>query len=200
LKQIVLQTVLLLAVGGMLNGCVDEDVQAGQSGDTQKPVIEDVDLESPDNQETDLERLSRIQDRLRKVGLAEYAVIFGQDSQSNCHMVAVDYAMFDEFSDDAAACMIVQAMLTQSMQKNHLVQQVDQQGQSLLGREILEVDFKTGQYLARAGFDADGFSEWFQAASDLALPQAAEITDSQRKSRFKKGYQEMMAQTKKNEE
>ena len=187
----------------MLTGCADDDGQVTVQTDigyaaSVLPAELSVDNRpvQAGRQETDMDRLSRIQDRLRKVGLAEHAVIFGGEEQNNDSMVAIDYALFDQLSDDAVACMVAEAMLRQKS-----LRKVPQLPSSPLISELSEsdisdIDFKAGLYLARAGFSSAGFTEWLEAEKHLPVPEGTmlQITDSQRSIWFMNGYRRFKAE------
>ena len=200
-RHLVKTLFLMLAVSLTLAGCADKEAKAGQranSGRNSATVkAEDPKPDILTHEETDLDRLSRIQDRLRKAGLAGYAVIFGSVEQSNHSMVAIDYALFDLLGDDAVACMIIEAILYQSMSESRISQQANRQSRKISESDILEIDFKAGAYLAKAGFSSDGFDEWLEAKKDseILTDTAWEIVDSRRSMWFMNGYRKISAQT-----
>ena len=150
-----------------------------------------------DKEETDLERLSRIQNRLNKTGLADHAVVFAQSQNSNNFIVSIDFILFDRLSDSAVACMILESMFYQPVQYNDTRGPMN--NRSLPGSDLdtLEIDFKVGQHIAKSGFSSQGFQQWLNEKKIFEHSGTQQqVTESKRIMQFMKGYQSVAKNTK----
>ena len=193
---------LLLCACLLLAGCRDKPVQTslkvgpGPNSKKEQAESKSGNLKSVSGQlskdEIDVDRLSRIQDSLQKAGLAGYAVVFGGVDQG-AFMVSIDYSLFDRLSDDAVACMIVDAI----HQKHRIARQNDLRSETAMQSQIIQapdmvaIDIKSGRYIAKTGFSSAGFEEWLQEQKMLMSPENTlqPISDVQRNMYFMKGYQ-----------
>ena len=134
----------------------------------------------------DLERLSRLTDRINRACRRSYVVVLGGDnSAAGGGVVSVDYAAFDKLSDDGAAVLIVEAIAAGSRS----ISQMQMQTQVNIEREILESDEAVGGYVARAGFSSDGFTEWLGARTlSAGNRQQNSVPEKVRIAAFMRGY------------
>ena len=181
-------SVLLSVIVAVVMGLFIMALSGGNSSDSSLPAIAASGTEeaAPKPQyANDVDRLSRLSERLSRASGRWYSTVLGGSSQpAGGGLVSVDYALFDRLSDDGAAVLIAEAVFNArraSLANSSKPASVDSQ------RQILQADESVGRCMAKAGFKQDGFGEWLKAR-DLYSTQQDEPPKSMRSSAFMRGY------------
>ena len=132
----------------------------------------------------DIERLSRLTDRINRACRGSYVIVLGGDNlAAGGGVISVDYAVFDKLSDDGAAVLIAEAIAAGSRSISQMQTQVN------IEREILKSDEAVGRYVTRAGFSSDGFTEWLGARTlSAGNRQQNSVPEKVRIAAFMRGY------------
>jgi hypothetical protein len=132
----------------------------------------------------DLDRLGRLTDRINRACRTKHVVVLGgPDSAASNGPVSVDYALFDKLTDDGAAVLIAEAVVSRS-KSLPLAQTLED-----APRLMLEVDESVGRYVGKAGFGPTGFAEWLTAKSAWGAGlQQNNLPESTRIAAFMRGY------------
>jgi hypothetical protein len=151
----------------------------------ENPVPKELPSSNPDSLKyaNDLDRLSKLSDRINQVCRTSHVVVLGDDSVSAGGAIGVDYGLFDRLSDDGVAVLIAEAMAAKAKTLPH------RQSKANAQRFVLQIDEAAGRYVAKAGFALDGFAEWLRAkkATATGLEQNG-LPDSTRIGAFMRGY------------
>lgn len=132
----------------------------------------------------DLERLSRITERMNRALRAPHVVTLGgAGSVLGGGPVGVDYAMFDKLSDDGVAVLVAQAIAARSKSPPKIRKPAD------IAKTVLERDETVGRYVARAGFGSAGFLEWLRPRRMSAAGRRQNtLPEDARVAAFMRGY------------
>ncbi len=136
----------------------------------------------------DVDRLEKISQRVSRAGGVQFAVVFGLGEELSPQVVAVDYAAFSRLDDAGVAAMIAEAMLKKAMPKNPTDgSNVQTRPQQIA--EVVRLDERAGYCVAQAGFEAEGFDRWLDIeASNAMIPVTANVSASQRRGAFMRGF------------
>jgi hypothetical protein len=132
----------------------------------------------------DLDRLGQLTERINRACRGSHVVVLGAaGTNPTGGVVSVDYASVDRLSDDAAAVMIAEAIVSNSKTAT------DVHTHANMAKVMLETDETVGRYVARAGLSSAGFAEWLEARKVLAPNlQQNSPPDSTRTAAFMRGY------------
>ena len=178
LKMKLLDISIILIVCCFCVGCNEQAKSSSTEPESNKKQsqVKTVNALSEDNIGNDIERLSRITDKINHACRGAYIVVLGADESAGSNMIAVDYQLFDSLSDDAVVVMIAEKIASRRMQ----VKEAD-----ITERQILQIDELSGRIVASAGFKQSGFNQWLEkdSVTNQIVPQKSRL------EAFMRGYQ-----------
>ena len=137
----------------------------------------------------DVDRLDTILDRFNNSTKQSYSGVFGVDDRHTEGMIGIEYEIFNSLSDDGVAAVVAQALASRETIETVGPAELANNNNPIIRRDVLAQDEKAGQFMAKAGYQVDGFEEFVTSVS-LQSPIVGEVAVSQaeRIQAFRQGY------------